>query len=185
MAEEITQYLVQWSNGDASALERLTPLVYDELRKLARHYLHQQGSQRTLQPTALVNEAYLRLVKQTEVQFQNRAQFYGLAAKLIRDLLVDDTRRRMAEKRGGDGLRVSFSEADKLSQPEDFDLLALNEALDKLAHHKPQHSRIVELRFFGGLTIAETAEALGISHATVERDWGFARAWLFGELVNQ
>ena len=185
MAEEITQLLVQWNHGDASALERLTPLVYDELRKLARHYLHQHGSQRTLQPTALVNEAYLRLVQQTEVQFQNRAQFYGLAAKLIRDLLVDDTRRRLAEKRGGGDLRVSFSEAEKVGQAEEVDLLALDQALDKLARHKPQHSRVVELRFFGGLTIAETAEVLGVSHATVERDWSFARAWLFSELAGQ
>lgn len=185
MSGEITQLLLQWSDGDAGALDRLMPVVYDELRRLARHYLQKQGAQRTLQPTALVNEAYFRLVKQTEVNFQNRAQFYGLAAKLIRELLVDDTRRRLAEKRGGEGLRVSLTEADKHGQPEEFDLLALDEALHKLARNKPQHSRVVELRFFGGLTIAEAAEALGVSHATVERDWSFARAWLYGELADQ
>ncbi|MEP7341546.1 MAG: sigma-70 family RNA polymerase sigma factor [Acidobacteriota bacterium] len=182
MAEEITQLLVEWGQGDATALDRLMPLVYDELRRLARHHLQQQGAHRTLQPTAVVNEAYLRLVKQQQIEFENRAQFYGLAAKLIRDLLVDDTRRRLAEKRGGAGLRVSLTEADKPGQPEEFDLLALDEALHKLARNKPQHSRVVELRFFGGLTIAEAAEVLGISHATVERDWSFARAWLYAEL---
>ncbi len=182
---EITQLLVQWSDGDASALDRLAPLVYDELRQLARHYLYQQGANRTLQPTALVNEAFLRLVKQPEVNFQNRAQFYGLAAKLIRELLVDDTRRRLAEKRGGDDLRVSFTELEAMPQMREFELLALDEALHRLARNKPQHSRVVELRFFGGLTIAETAAVLGISHATVERDWNFARAWLYGELAGQ
>lgn len=188
MAEEITQLLLQWSNGDTAARDQLMPLVYDELRQLARHYLYQhlhpQQAQRTLQPTALVNEAYLRLVKQTHVDFQNRAQFYGLAAKLIRDLLVDDTRRRLAEKRGGAGLRVSLTAAEQMGQPEDFDVLALDTALQKLAQHKPQHSRIVELRFFGGLSIAETASVLGISHATVERNWQFARAWLHSELAG-
>jgi RNA polymerase sigma factor (TIGR02999 family) len=185
MAEEITQLLIEWGQGDAAALDRLMPLVYDELHKLARHYLRRQGPHPTLQPTAIVNEAYLRLVKQTEVDFRNRAQFYGLAAKVIRDVLVDDTRRRMADKRGGEDLRVSLTEADQQGQAEEFDLLALDEALSKLASSRPQHSRVVELRFFGGLTIAETAEVLGVSHATVERDWSFARAWLYGELAGQ
>ncbi len=184
MSGEITQLLLRWNNGEAEALEQLTPLVYDELRRLARHYWRRHGAHPTLQPTALVNEAWLRLVRQTGVDFRNRAQFYGLAAKLIRDLLVDDTRRRLAEKRGGEGVRVSMAEAERQGQVAEFNLLALDEALHKLARHKPQHSRVVELRFFGGLTIAETAEVLGISHATVERDWSFARAWLYGELAG-
>lgn len=185
MAEEITQLLRQWSAGDAEALDRLMPLVYDEMRRLARHYLRQQpGLHLSLQPTVLVNEAYLRLVNQQQVSFQNRVQFYGLAAKLIRDLLVDELRRRLADKRGGGAQRVSLSGAEPIGHAPEIDLLALDEALHKLATHNPQHSRIIELRFFGGLTIDETAEVLGISHATVERGWNFARAWLYGELAN-
>ena len=137
MAEEITGLLLQWGQGDAAALERLMPLVYDELRKLARHYLRQQGAaglQLTLQPTALVNEAYLRLVKHQQGDWQGRAQFYGLAAKIIRDLLVDHLRRREARKRGSGAVRVSLTEAEQTGRQPEFDLLALNEALDKLAH---------------------------------------------------
>lgn len=186
MAEEITQLLQQWSAGDATALDRLMPLVYDELRRLARHYLRQQpGAQLTLQPTALVNEAYLRLINQQQVDFQSRAQFYGLAAKVIRDLLVDDARRRQADKRGGAHQRVSLTGAEPISRQPTLDLLALDEALNRLAALKPQHSRVVELRFFGGLTIAETATVLQLSHATVERDWSLARAWLYAELADQ
>jgi RNA polymerase sigma-70 factor, ECF subfamily len=185
MAEEITQLLRQWSAGDVTARDRLMPLVYDEMRRLARYYLRQQpGAHVTLQPTALVNEAYLRLVNQQQVDFQNRVQFYGLAAKLIRDLLVDELRRRLADKRGGGAERVSLSGAERIGNAPEIDLLALDEALHKLAQHKPEHCRIVELRFFGGLTIDETAAALGISHATVERSWSFARAWLYGELAK-
>lgn len=190
MAEEITQLLAQWGDGDAAALDRLMPLVYDELRALARLYLRQhyqqQGAQPTLQPTAVVNEAYLRLVRQEQVSMQCRAQFFGLAAKIIRELLVDETRRRLSEKRGGGATRVSLTSAEQAADASaTLDLLALDEALERLATHKPQHSRIVELRFFGGLTIAETAQALGISHATVERDWSLARAWLYAELAGQ
>lgn len=184
MSGEITQLLKQWGEGDVAALDRLVPLVYDDLRRLARHHLQQQGANRTLQPTAVVNEAYLRLARQSHIEFENRSQFFGLAAKLIRDLLVDDTRRRLAEKRGGDGLRVSMADAEAAAAPAEFDLLALDEALTRLSQNKPQHGRIVELRFFGGLTIAETAALLGVSHATVERDWNFARAWLYGELAG-
>lgn len=184
MAGEITQLLVQWGDGDAEALDRLVPLVYDELRRLARHYLRKQGAHCTLQPTALVHEAYLRLVKQTDVEFQNRAQFYGLAAKVIRDLLVDEARRGLAEKRGGAAVRVSMADAERQPETTEFDLLELDEALRRLASNRPEHSRVVELRFFGGLTIAETAVVLGVSHSTVERDWSFARAWLYGELAG-
>jgi RNA polymerase sigma factor (TIGR02999 family) len=182
MVGEITELLIKWSRGEAEALDRLMPLVYDELRKLARLYLRQYGPHTTLQPTALVNEAYLRLIDHQHVEWQSRAQFYGLAAKLIRDLLVDDARRRLAEKRGGMGIRISLAEADRYGQPSNVDLIALDAALNKLAAIKLRHSLIVELRLFGGLTIAETAEVLGISHATVERDWSIARAWLYSEL---
>ncbi|MCG3162478.1 MAG: hypothetical protein JMDDDDMK_03733 [Acidobacteria bacterium] len=184
MAGEITQLLLQWSGGDAGALDRLTPLVYDELRKLARRYLRRQGPHRTLQPTAIVHEAWLRLVNYQQMEWQSRAQFYGLAATLIRNLLVDDTRRRQRRKRGGEVERVSLTGAEPLVLRPEVDLLALDEALRRLAERKPQHSRIVELRFFGGLTIEETAAALGISHATVERDWKLARAWLYVELAG-
>jgi RNA polymerase sigma factor (TIGR02999 family) len=182
MAGEITQLLVAWSGGDETALDRLMPLVYDELRKLARHHLRRYGENQTLQPTAVVNEAYLRLVNQTQVSIQCRAQFFGLAAKIIREMLVDDLRRRRQKKRGGGAMRVSLTGVEPISPAPELDLIALDEALKRLAEYKPQHGRIVELRFFGGLTIAETAEVLGISHATVERDWNIARAWLFCEL---
>lgn len=182
MAHEITQLLLQWSGGDAEALDRLMPLVYDELRKLARHHL--RGGNLTLQPTAIVNEAWLRLVKQPQVSMEGRAQFFGLAARIIRELLIDDWRRRQRDKRGGDALRVSLTNIEAAAPASEFDLLALDEALHRLATRKPQHSRIVELRFFGGLTIAETAQVMGLSHATVERDWSLARAWLYAELTN-
>src|SRR5262245_42687497 len=161
------------------------PLVYDELRQLARSYLRRRGNQHSLQPTALVNEAYLRLVNQRQVNWQNRAQFFGLAAKLMRDLLVDHVRNRLAAKRGGGGYDLSLTFAAQnapRSGSEEIDLIALDEALSRLAALSQQQSRIVEMRFFCGLTIPETAEALGISHATVEREWSAARAWLYGEL---
>ncbi len=184
MAENITQLLLKWSDGDQTALDQLMPLVYDELRQMARSYLRRHGNQRSLQPTALVNEAYLRLVNQRRVNWQNRAQFFGLAAKLMRDLLVDHVRERRAAKRGGGQYNLSLTYADQVvGQPEsEIDLIALDEALTRLAALSLQQSRIVELRFFGGLTIPETATALGISHATVEREWSAARAWLYSEL---
>ncbi|MGH9843652.1 MAG: sigma-70 family RNA polymerase sigma factor [Blastocatellia bacterium] len=185
MAEEITRLLLRWNEGDATALDQLMPLVYDELRQLARGYLRRQANNQSLQPTALVNEAYLRLVNQRQVRWQNRAQFFGLAAKLMRNLLVDHVRERRAEKRGGGEYHLSLTYADQVAQrPEsEVDLIALNEALDRLEALSPQKSQVVELRFFGGLTIPETAEVLGISHATVEREWSAARAWLFKELT--
>lgn len=182
MAEEITQLLIKWSEGDETALNQLMPLVYDELRSLARSYLRRQAHQNTLQPTALVNEAYLRLVNQRHVNWQSRAQFFGLAAKVMRNLLVDHVRQRNAEKRGGGACDLSLSYAERAGQQEDFNLLALDEALERLAALSPQQGRIIELRYFGGLTIPETAHVLGISHATVEREWSMARTWLFCEL---
>lgn len=183
MSGEITQLLKLWSDGDADALDQLMPLIYDELKKLARHHLRKHGNNLTLQPTAVANEAYLRLVNQEQVNLHCRAQFFGLAAKIIRELLIDDAKRRHRDKRGGDAERVSLTGVEPVSNPPEIDLLALDEALNKLAAIKPQHSRIVELKFFGGMTIAETSDLLGISHATVERDWNYARAWLFSELA--
>ncbi len=179
---EITQLLAKWGAGDAGALDELVPLVYDELRQLARSYLRQQSHSITLQPTALVHEAYLRMTGKQQVNFKNRAQFFGLAAKIIHDLLVDHVRQRQAMKRGGDQQQVSLTYVDLSGKQAEIDLLALHEALHRLTQMNAQHARIVELRFFGGLTIEETAEALGVSHATVERDWSVARTWLYCEL---
>lgn len=181
--EGVTQMLVDWSNGDQSALDKLMPVVYDELRRLASNYLRRERAGHTLQPTALVNEAYLRLVDQRKARWQNRAQFFGVAAQLMRRILVDHARVRQAQKRGGsDQQQLSLSYADRIAKKPDVDLLALHEALNELTLIDEQQARIVELRFFGGLTIEETAEVLGISHATVERDWTLARAWLRREL---
>ena len=178
----ITQLLIRWSQGDQTALETLMPLVYDELHRMARSYLRGEGREHTLQPTALVYEAYLRLVNQPKVRWQDRAQFYGLASRLIRNILVDYARQQQARKRGGEQVRLTLQETDRVSVAPEVELIALNQALQSLAMIKPQHSRLVELRFFGGLSIAETAEVLGISHATAERNWNFARAWLRREL---
>ncbi len=180
--EGITQLLMKWSEGDISAREKLMPLVYNELRRLAGRYLRRERPNHTLQPTALVNEAYLRLIDQHQVAWQNRAQFFGLAAKLMRNILVDHARAHHAVKRGGRQYSISLSRNDQFTEQPEVDLLAVNEALERLATIDTQKSQIVELRFFGGLTIEETAEALGISHATVERDWTMARAWLRREL---
>jgi RNA polymerase sigma factor (TIGR02999 family) len=185
MPNEISQLLLHWSNGDKSAREKLLPLVYDELRRLARNYLRRERPNHTLQPTALVHEAYLQLIDQQHVSWQSRAQFFGLAATLMRNILVDHARRHNAAKRGGGALALSLSEADRFANAPDVEMIALDDALQSLAGNAPQPARIVELRYFGGLTIAETAEVLGISHATVERDWAFARAWLKKELTKR
>ena len=175
----ITQLLTRWGNGDQTALEKLMPMVYSELRRLANNYLRRERRNHTLQPTALVNEAYLKLVDQKNARWQNRAQFYGIAAQLMRRILVDHARQHNAVKRGGsDQQRLSITNAAVLATKPDLDVLALHEALEELATLDPQQERIVELKFFGGLSIEETAEVLGIGHATVERDWKMARAWL-------
>ena len=177
--EGISQLLVKWSDGDEAALEDLMPLVYNELRRLANNYLRRERPGHTLQPTALVNEAYLKLVDQKNARWQNRAQFYGIAAQLMRRILVDHARLRHAEKRGGaEQQRLSITSAGDLAIKPDLDVLALHEALEELAVIDPQQSRIVELKFFGGLSIEETAEVMRLGHATVERDWKMARAWL-------
>jgi RNA polymerase sigma-70 factor, ECF subfamily len=177
--EGITRLLVDWSHGDQKALDKLMPLVHSELRRLAGNYLRRERPGHTLQPTALVNEAYLKLIDQKNAKWQNRAQFFGFAAQLMRRILVDHARARQAEKRGGsEQQRLSITSAEKLAGRSAVDLLALHEALEELATLDPQQERIVELRFFGGLSIEETAEVLHIGHATVERDWKMARAWL-------
>ena len=179
----ITQLLIDWSKGDQAALERLMPLVYSELRRLASNYLRRERIGHTLQPTALVNEAYLKLVDQRNARWQNRAQFFGIAAQLMRRILVDHARQNHAAKRGGsEKQRLSITSAEGFVKKSEVDLLALNEALDQLSKIDPQQGRIVELKFFGGLSIEETAEVLGIGHATVERDWKMARAWLRRQL---
>jgi len=177
--EGVTQLLVDWSKGDQKALDKLMPLVYSELRRLASNYLRRERQGHTLQPTALVNEAYLKLIDQRNAKWQNRAQFFGVSAQLMRRILVDHARAHQAGKRGGsDQQRLSITSAERFVQKPEIDLLALHEALEELATLDSQQERIVELRFFGGLSIEETAEVLGVGHATVERDWKMARAWL-------
>jgi RNA polymerase sigma factor (TIGR02999 family) len=181
--EGVTQLLIDWSKGDQAALEKLMPLVYSELRRLAANYLRRERPGHTLQPTALVNEAYLKLIDQRSAKWQNRAQFFGISAQLMRRILVDHARQHQAAKRGGsEQQRLSITSAEKFAKQAQVDLLALNEALDQLSKLDPQQSRIVELKFFGGLSIEETAEVLGVGHATVERDWKMARAWLRRQL---
>jgi len=176
--EGITRLLTQWSGGDQAALDELMPLVYDELRRVAIGHLRRERDNLTLQPTALVHEAYLRLTNQQSVNWQSRAQFFSMAATMMRNILVDHARQAKAAKRGGPQYTLSLSQADRLGSGPDVVLVALDDALRELSSIKPQHGKIVELRFFGGLTIEETAEVLGVSHATVERGWTFARAWL-------
>src|SRR5215217_4429038 len=182
--EGITQLLIDWGKGDQAALDRLMPLVDSELRRLAGNYLRRERGEHTLQPTALVNEAYLKLVNQRNAKWQNRAHFFGISAQLMRRILVDHARQHQAVKRGGsEQQRISITNVEKFAQQPEVDLLALNEALDELAQMDSQQSRIVELKFFGGLSIEEISEVLGIGHATVERDWKMARAWLRRQLA--
>lgn len=179
---DVTILLARWSGGDKAALDELVPLVYVELRRLAASYLRRRPGPRPLEATSLVHEAYVQLADQSSITFENRAQFFGLAAKLMRDILVDHARRRHAAKRGGNQLMLSLGEADRVGTKPEIDLLLLDMALKRLAETEAGYSRVVELRYFGGLTIEETAEAMQLSHATVERYWNFARAWLRREL---
>lgn len=183
--QNVTQLLIGWSNGDKEALDRLVPLVYNELRHQAERYLRRERMGHTLQTTALIHEAYLRLVDQKNVHWQNRAQFFGIAAQLMRRILVDHARTRKRAKRGGSDIRVSFSEANLKEPAQDLDIVALDEALARLARIDEQQSRIVELRFFSGLTVEETAAVLSISTATVKRDWSMAKAWLHREITGE
>jgi RNA polymerase sigma factor (TIGR02999 family) len=176
--DSVTKLLLDWGAGNRAALDALTPLVYDELRRLAGHYLRRERPDHTLQSTALVHEAYMRLIDQRNVRWQNRAQFFGLAAELIRRILVDHARAKQAAKRGGTAVKLTLDEALDASAGRDLDLVRLDDSLKALAEVDAQQSRIVELRYFAGLTIEETAEALDISPATVKRDWVVAKAWL-------
>ncbi|HJQ27377.1 MAG TPA: sigma-70 family RNA polymerase sigma factor [Blastocatellia bacterium] len=180
-AQGITLLLERWNSGDRAALDELMPLVYDDLHRLANSFFRRRRNQ-TLQPTALINEVYLRLVGQQSINWQSRAHFFGVAAKTMRRLLVDYARSRKASKRGGSQLRLSLMGIEQANREDEVDCLALDEALQKLAGLNPQYGQVVELRYFGGLTIEETAEVMGVSHATVERDWKFARVWLKREL---
>ena len=179
--EGVTRLLVEWTDGNQGALEALLPLVYDELRRLARGYLQRERPGHTLQSTALVHEAYMRLVDQ-DVSWQNRAHFFGIAAQMMRRILVDHARTKNAAKRGDGACMVTLDEAMVGTEQRDVNVIALDEALDKLAKLDPQQSRIVELKFFAGLSIEETAEVLKISPATVKRDWVVAKAWLYREM---
>jgi RNA polymerase sigma factor (TIGR02999 family) len=174
----VTQLLVAWGDGDTAALDQLMPLVYEELHRLAHQYMSRERSGHTLQTSALVNEAYLRLVNQNRAHWQNRAHFFGIAAQLMRRILVDYARRGRYAKRGGDARQVSLDEAMIVSEERAADVAALDDALNSLAEIDPRKSRIVELRFFGGLSIEETAEVLAVSPATIMRDWTLAKAWL-------
>lgn len=178
----ITQLLIAWGNGDQAALEELTPLVYKELHRLAKRYMSQERKGHTLQTSALVNEAFIRLIEWKNVRWQNRAHFFAVSAQLMRRILVDFARSRNYSKRGGEAQRLSLDETAFVSQERREDLVALDDALTGLAKLDERQSRVVELRFFGGLSLEETAEVLKVSVGTVRRDWSLARAWLHREL---
>ena len=179
---DITQLLLRWRAGDGSALELLMPLVYDELRRLARQCMRRERAGQTLQTTALVNEAYLRLVNSSRVDWHDRAHFFAIAAQLMRRVMVDQARKRHNQKRGGDVTRVALDEALVAAHQPGVDLLALDEALDRLAQFAPRKCRVVEMRFFAGLTIDETGAVLGVSADIVKREWRTAKLWLLNEL---
>jgi len=181
---EVTQLLIDWSNGDRAALDKLLPVVDQELRRLAHHYMSRERAGHTLQTTALVNEAFVRLVNRKSIQWQNRAHFFGIAAQLMRTILVDHARSHACAKRGGGGGKVELDEALVVSQQKASEVIALDEALKALALIDPQQSRIVELRFFGGLTVEEAAEVMHVSPATIKREWSTAKAWLYRELAR-
>ena len=183
-SEAITQLLEKWSNGDGKALDQLMPLVYDELHRIAEGYLRRERREHTLQPTALVNELFLKFFDQHSMSWKNRAQFFGVAAQLMRRILVDYARAHVATKRGGDRLAVSLRDVPAFGKQPDTDLLALHDVLNQLQEIDPTQARIVELRFFGGLTIKQTAEVMQISHATIEREWRTAKAFMKMELTR-
>lgn len=182
---DITGLLLRWSEGDRDALEGLLPLVERELHQLAHHYMRGERGGHTLQTTALINETFLRLVDQTRVRWQNRAHFFGIAAQMMRRVLLNYARDQRRQKRGAGAFRVSLSQADAVTEEQSAELLALDEALQRLAEFDERKSRVVELRYFGGLSNEETAEVLKVSVVTVIRDWNMARAWLARELGNE
>jgi len=188
-AEDLTGLLIEWGQGDKAALDRLTPLVYDEIRRIAHRYVQREREGQTLQTTALVNEAYLRLAGSANISWQNRAHFFAVTAQVMRHILIDHARRRQYVKHGGDAQRVSFevanSETALMSQPRAAELLALDEAIEELAKIDQRKSRVVELRYFGGLSLEETAEVLEVSLMTVRRDWRAAKAWLYKRVKGE
>jgi RNA polymerase sigma-70 factor, ECF subfamily len=181
-SHDVTRLLARWKEGDAAALQQLVPIVHEELRRLARRQMAGERPGHTLQPTALVNEAYLRLVNLKQMQWQDRAHFLAMAARLMRRILVDFARSRGYRKRGGGVRQVSLTQALEVAEGQPTDVVALDEALEALAHVDERKSRVVELRFFGGLSLEETAEALNVSRETVKRDWTFAKMWLLRHL---
>ena len=182
---DVTQLLVDWSGGNQEAMDELLPLVYDELRRLANHYLAQERPDHTLQPTALVHEAYLRLVETRSRNFRSRAYFFGVASQLMRRVLVDHARKHRAAIRGGGLAKLSLDDVSDVPAGQELDLIALDDALNTLAGIDSRQSKIVELKFFGGLSVEETAELLGVSPATIKRDWSWARTWLYREIKQR
>ena len=182
---DVTLLLKAWSDGEESALDKLTPLVYAELHRLARRYMAGEHQQHSLQATALLNEAYMRLIDWKDVRWQNRAHFFAVSAQMMRRILVDHARSRRNQKRGGDACRVTFDEALVFSKEKNPDLLALDAALERLAQLDARKSKVVELRFFGGLSVEEAAEVLKVSPFTVHRDWRLAKSWLHRELSQE
>ncbi len=182
---DLTELLSDWQQGDQSALNKLTPLVYDELRRIAHRYVQRENYGHTLETTALVNEAYLRLAGQKKIDWQNRSHFFAFTAQVMRHILIDHARRRHYVKHGGNVQRVSLAEAEAMSQERARELVAMDEALDELAEFDPRKSRVVELRYFGGLDLEETAEVLEVSIMTVRRDWRAAKAWLYRRMKDE
>ena len=185
LPQQVTQLLVAWSDGDQTARDELIPLVYEELHRLAHHYMNRERPGHTLQTSALVNEAFVKLVDQRDVRWQNRAHFFGIAAQMMRRILVDHARKHAAVKRGKSFTRISLEEAAVFSEEHPRQMIAVDELLTRLASFDPQGSRIVELRFFAGLSLEETAEAMGLSTAKVRREWSTAKAWLTREMARE
>ena len=179
---QVTQLLQKWNEGDENALAELVPLVHDELHRLAHQHMRRERAGHVLQTSALINEAYLRLVDQPQINWQSRAHFFGIAARMMRRILVDDARKRNASKRGGSFIQVPLENAENLAQEQAANVAALDDALQRLEKLDERQGKIVELRFFGGLSIEETAEVLAVSQGTIIRDWSFARAWLRNEM---
>jgi RNA polymerase sigma-70 factor (ECF subfamily) len=180
--QDLTQLLINWRNGDKAALDQMTPALYEELRRLARFFLANERPDHTLQPTALVHEAYIRLIRQHAVDWRNRAHFLGVAATMMRRILINHAQARLAAKRQGQAQAVALDDALGVFTTSTIDVLELNQVLEQLTDLDPQQGRVVELRYFGGLTIEETAEVLGISPATVKREWSIARLWLLQKI---
>jgi len=180
--QDVTELLLEWQQGDKCALDKLTPLVYEELRRIAHRYVQRERDGHTLQTTALVNEAYVRLVGGRKIEWQNRAHFFAVTAQVMRHILIDHARRRHYAKRGGEAQQVSFDDAALMSPERAAELVALDEALSELARLDARKSRVVELRYFGGLSLEETADVLDVSVMTVRRDWRAAKAWLYRAL---